>query len=108
MTVNINQVIDEVLEGKRELDAEFEPDFYEQPFADGADEVYIGHFAEGTENMLYFPEKEHIIEARNKNWMGDLTDEELNELLEGINGLDDRFDYDKVVAFTDDIGMNWI
>ena len=108
----IKGIINGVLEGKLELDNEFGPDFHEQPFTGGADEIYIGHFVEGFEGddaiMLYFPEKEHIIEARNNNWVGDLSDEELDEMLENVNDYEDRFDYNKVAAYTDELGLNWL
>lgn len=106
---NINQIIDEVLRGKLELRDDLDPDFREYEYTDGPSEHYIVHHVKGTEISLHFPEQDYIKEAREKNYVGDISDEELQEIIDNTNGLDDQFNYDKVEAFEDlEMGLQWL
>jgi len=92
----INVIIAEVESGKRNLSEEMAPLYHEQ---DG--EYYIVHNVEGTDIDVYFPEQDHVKDMRNKFEQGEITDEELSDYIGEMNGLDDMYDYDVVVAYED-------
>ena len=73
----------------------------------GLDEGYdidndniISHRVEDEDLTVYFAEKQFVQEAREEG--------KANELLEELNGLDDRFNYDKVIGYDAGHGVVWL
>lgn len=64
------------------------------------EEEYISHWTEDESLEVYFAEKKFVKDAREKD--------DVEELLESLNDLEDRFDYNKVVAYDAGSGTVWL
>lgn len=108
MEKEIKNVIEGVENGK--IGLVFDWEFHEEEYTDGAADVYITQRVVGHEDVeLYFAEKDFIKEMREAVYREEKTLDDLSNLIEELNGLDDQFDYDKVVAYrVDGSPMEWI
>lgn len=88
-----NEIIKEVENFKRNLDNEY--DLHEI-----REEEYISHWVEGKEIEVYFAENQFLKDAREEG--------DVEELLGRLNDLDDRFNYDRVVAYDNGHGLVWL
>ncbi|ARK23560.1 hypothetical protein SporoP37_01855 [Sporosarcina sp. P37] len=93
MENKISEIIAGVENWKVELDSEY--DLHEV-----REEEYISHWVEGDELEVYFAEKQFVKDAR--------EEKTVEELLERLNDLEDRFNYDKVVAYDAGSGVVWL
>lgn len=74
-------------------------------FEEYNDELFIEHDVEGHGDMtLLFDEKPHIKEMRDEVYFGRQEKQELDATLDDLNGLDDQFDYGKVIGYRVDGG----
>src|SRR5699024_5117317 len=111
MTENkiIESVIKGVENGTVELDEMAGPDFLKT-----YSEYFIVYYVEGYEGDDYiqvvFAEHDLIKDAREKNNCGQMSDEELEKLLDyHSNDYEDRFNFDKVVGVSKEpLGLQWI
>lgn len=108
MEKNLKVIIEGVENGKIGLVNDWE--FHEEDYTDGATDVYIVQRVDGHEDVeLYFAEKDFIQEMREAVYREDRIEDDLNDLLEGLNELNDQFDYDKVVAYrVDNNPIEWV
>jgi|SRR5690625_4167492 len=98
----IEQIIEEVEDFKRNIDDSKDPDFHEVHYTDGGADLYVIHRIEGFNDdiEIMFGEHEYIRVARNRNNNVD----DLIEIFNSLNDLEDQFDYSNVVAWKDEYG----
>lgn len=108
MKKDLQNIIAGVERGKIGLVYEWE--FHEEEYTDGATDIFIVQRVVGHEDVeLYFAEKKFIKEMREAVYREERTMDDLNDLLEGLNELNDQFDYDKVVAYrVDNNPIEWV
>lgn len=98
MENKINEIISAVEEGKMDLVQDWT--FEEREYTDGASDVYVEQDVEGYEDIaLLFAEKDHFQELRNEIYREEKTQDDLHDLVADTSGLDDQFNYDKVVGY---------
>lgn len=104
---HIFKIIEGIEKGTVELNND-DPDFYEKEYEGGPSSEFIVHTIEGREELeVFFAERDFVKEIRQKIYDGDTDDLEHEEM--ELNEYDERFDYDKVVAYRIDGGeINWI
>ncbi|MEV9641789.1 hypothetical protein ABZ756_13895 [Mammaliicoccus sciuri] len=90
MENKINEIIAAVENLKVEL---------EEGYVIGDNNV-ISHRVEDEDLTVYFAEKQFVQDAREEGTA--------EELLEELNGLDDRFNYDKVIGYDAGHGVVWL
>lgn len=107
-TDKINDIISSVENGETGLVNDY--DFHEMDFTDGASEIFIQHHVEGHEEItLLFAEHDFVKEMRDAVYAGEKEAHDLDELIEGLNDLEDQFDYYKVVGYRIGSGqITWI
>lgn len=104
--MNINEIIKQVDNGEIELEDDYE--FEEFEYIDGII-LLIGMKVKGYPVTVYFEEEESLSEYRDKLFNKEITLEEFQQFESRYNDIEDKFNYDKVVAYsTDDDGFVWL
>lgn len=107
---NINQIIKEVENFKRELDDSSDPSYIERDYTDGATEVFAEFPVDGAPRLtVVFAEQDHVKEMRNREYDEEITTAEFEDYMQGLNEINDQFDFDKVVGYRWEVSeINWI
>lgn len=103
--MNIKEIVSKVDNGTIEFDHELDPFFEEIEYIDAPTEIYIGHKILDTDIEVYFQEIEQVKEMRQSIFENEKTEDDLNDLIEGLNDLENQFDFDTVAFIKDEHGQ---
>lgn len=103
---NIMKIIEAVEKGIIATEIDYE--FIKKEYTDAASDIFITHKVANSDLIVMYAEKNFVKEMREGVYHERVEELELRDMLEGLNGLDDQYDYDKVVAYDVGDGTVWL